>query len=147
MIEIPKELLEAIVAHARREAPNEACGWLAGEGDEVRRVYPVPNTAGDPRVGFRMDPELQLSTMREIRDLGLELTGTYHSHPRTPAFPSARDAGLAAYPEATHLIVSLATPEPEVRCYLIEEPFNTVEVAFRSTAQLHPGGNYCRLAE
>lgn len=147
MIKIPRGLLEAIIAHARREAPNEVCGWLAGEGDEVRRVYPVPNVAGDPHVGFRMDPEIQLSTMREIRDLGLELTGTYHSHPRTPAIPSVRDGGLAAYPEAVHLILSLAAFEPEVRCYRIEEPFNTVEVTFRSTAQLHPGENYCRLVE
>ncbi len=145
MIEIPKELLEAIIAHARRGAPSEVCGWLAGEGDKVRRLYPVPNVAGDPQVGFRMDPEIQLSTIREIRDLGLELTGTYHSHPRTPAVPSARDGGLAAYPEAVHLIVSLAAPKPEVRCYRIEEPFNTVEVTFRSTAQLHPGENCCRL--
>lgn len=147
MIEIPKELLEAIVAHARSEAPNEVCGWLAGEGNEVRRIYPVPNVAEDPQVGFRMDPEVQLSTMREIRGLGLELTGTYHSHPRTPALPSARDVGLAAYPEAVHLIVSLAAPEPEVRCYRIEEPLNTVELIVRSPVQLHPGVNCCRLAE
>ncbi len=84
-------------------------------------VYSVPNVAEDPEVGFRMDLEIQLSTMREIRDLGLELTGTYHSHPRTPPAPSARDRGLAAYPKAVHLIVSLAAPEPEVRCYRIQE--------------------------
>jgi proteasome lid subunit RPN8/RPN11 len=111
MIEIPKELLDAIVAHARRETPNEVCGWLAGEGDEIRRVYPVPNVAGDPQVGCRMDPEIQLSTVREIRDLGLELTGIYHSYPRTPAVPSVRDGELA-YPEAVHFIVSLAAPSP-----------------------------------
>ncbi len=107
----------------------------------------MPNVAEDPHVGFRMDPEVQLSTMREIRELGLELTGTYHSHPRTPAVPSARDGRLAAYPEATHLIVSLAAPEPEVRCYRIEEPFAAVELTVRSPVQLHPGGNCCRLAE
>lgn len=147
MILIPEELLEAIIAHARREAPNEVCGWLAGGRNEVRRIYPVPNVAEDPHVGFRMDPEVQLSTMREIRELGLELTGTYHSHPRTPAAPSARDGGLAAYPEAVHLIVSLAAPEPEVRCYRVEEPFDAFELTVRSPVQLHPGGNCCRLAE
>ncbi|MBA3472782.1 MAG: M67 family metallopeptidase [Rubrobacter sp.] len=155
MIVIPEELLEAVVAHARREAPNEVCGWLAGGRNEVKLVYPVPNIAGDPRVGFRMDPEVQLSTMREIRELGLELTGTYHSHPRTPAAPSARDGGLAAYPEAMHLIVSLAAPEPEVRCYRIEEPFAAVEATVGPPArrdgilrsQVHPRGNCCRLAE
>ena len=147
MIAIPKELLETVVAHARRKAPNEACGWLAGERNEIRRVYPVPNVAEDPRVEFRMDPEMQLSTMREIRESGLELTGTYHSHPRTPAAPSARDRELAAYPDAVHLIISLATPEPEVRCYRVEEPFDAVELTVRPLVQLHPGGNCCRLAE
>ncbi len=138
MIELPKELLEAIITYARSEAPNEVCGWLAGEGNEVERVYPVPNVAEDPQVGFRMDPELQLSTMREIRDLGLELTGTYHSHLRTPAVPSARDGGLAAYPEAVHLIVSLAAPEPEVRCYRIQEKESrAVELTVRPPVRLH----------
>lgn len=129
MIFIPEDLLEEIVAHARREAPNEVCGWLAGKGNEVKSIYPVPNAAADPRTGFRMDPEVQLSTMREIDDLGLELTGTYHSHPRTPPFPSARDRELAAYPEAVHLIVSLAAPEPEIRCYRVEgKAFPNVEM-------------------
>jgi proteasome lid subunit RPN8/RPN11 len=128
VILIPKELLDEIIAHARRAAPREVCGWLAGEGNEVRRIYPVPNVAEDSEFRFRMDPEVQLSTMREIRDLGLELTGTYHSHPRTPPVLSVRDRGLAAYPEAVHLIVSLATREPEVRCYHIKEPFTTVEL-------------------
>lgn len=130
MILVPRELLEKIIEHAQREAPREICGWLAGEGNEVGGVYPVPNVAEDPEVGFRMHPELQLSTMREIRDLGLELTGIYHSHPRTPPVPSARDRGLAAYPGAVHLIVSLAAPEPEVRCYRIREGVCTaVELA------------------
>ena len=139
MIEISEELLDTILTHTRREAPNEVCGWLAGEGTEVRKIYPVPNVAEDPRTGFRMDPEVQLSTMREIRELGLELTGTYHSHPRTPAVPSTRDGGrLAAYPEAVHLIVSLAVPEPEVRCYRIQEKESSaVEITVRPLVQLH----------
>lgn len=147
MILVPKELFEKIIEHAQREAPHEVCGWLAGEGNEVGRVYPVPNVAEDPEVRFRMDPEIQLSTMREIRDLRLELTGTYHSHPRTPPVPSVRDRGLAAYPEAVHLIVSLAAPEPEVRCYRIQEGMCTdVELAIgplvrwegRPRSRVHP---------
>ncbi|HZB84689.1 MAG TPA: Mov34/MPN/PAD-1 family protein [Rubrobacteraceae bacterium] len=59
--------------------------------------------------------------MREIRDLGLELTDTYHSHPRTKAFSSAKDREFAAYPRSLRLIVSLATDDPEVRCYRISE--------------------------
>ena len=136
LIVIPKELLESIVAHARREAPNEVCGWLAGEGHRVRRVYPVPNVAENAEVRFRMDSGMQLSTMREIRDSGLELTGTYHSHPRASPSPSVRDRGLAAYPGAVHLIVSLATPEPQVRCYrVVEEKFTAIELVLGSVVQ------------
>lgn len=129
MIVIPEELLAAIVAHAREEAPQEVCGWLAGEGYEIRRAYPVPNVAENPRVGFAMDPEMQLSTMREIRNVGLELTGTYHSHPRTLPVPSPRDQSLALYPDAAHLIVSLARGAADFRCYRITGS-GIFEVAF-----------------
>ena len=122
MIELPKELLEEVVGHARDGAPEEVCGWLAGKGDRVQEIYPVPNAAEDPGSRFRMEPEAQLVAMRRIREKGLELTGTYHSHPRTPPRPSARDReDLALYPDAAHLIISLATPEPEVRCWRITQ--------------------------
>lgn len=121
MIKIPEVLLEMVITHAKGEAPDEVCGWLAGKGHKVSRVYPVPNVAEDPQAGFRMDPERQLATMREIREMGLELTGIYHSHPHSPPAISARDRALDTYPEAVHLIVSLATSEPQVRCYRLEE--------------------------
>lgn len=121
MIELPNRLLEAVISHARRAAPEEVCGWLAGNGSKVGRIYPVPNVARDPQAGFRMDPVRQLATMREIREMGLELTGTYHSHPRSPPTLSARDRALAAYPEVVHLVVSLATSEPRLRCYRLEK--------------------------
>lgn len=119
MLVIPESLLDGIVALAWDEAPREVCGWLAGERGKVLRVYPVPNVAEDPRTGFEMDPEAQLRAMRRIREAGLDLTGTYHSHPRTPAEPSARDLRLGYYPDCLHLIVSLAAEEPEVRAYRI----------------------------
>ena len=68
-----------------------------------------------------MKPEAQLVAMREIREKGLKLTGTYHSHPKTPPHPSARDRDLAPYPDAAHLSISLAAPEPEVRCWRTTE--------------------------
>ena len=121
MIEIPRRLLHSVIANATESATYEVCGWLAGKGVRVREVYPVPNVAEEPRVSFSMDPEAQLSTMREIIVCGLELTGTYHSHPTTPALPSLRDRRLAYYPESSHLIVSLVNPCPEVRCYRISQ--------------------------
>lgn len=119
MIVIPEKLLAGVITHVREGAPQEVCGWLAGKGSEIGRVYPVPNAAKDPRVEFVMAPEMQLYTMREVRNLGLELIGTYHSHPRTPAVPSLRDRRLAFYPDAAHVIVSLARGAADFRCYRI----------------------------
>lgn len=116
-------------SHAHSGSPEEVCGWLAGEGGRVSRVLPVPNAAAEPTVTFVMDPEAQLSTMRRIREERLEIVGTYHSHPRSPARPSARDSQLAAYPEAAHLIVSLAAPDPEACCYRIDaQGFTPIEL-------------------
>lgn len=119
MIRLPDEVLQEILAHARKESPREVCGWLAGRDGEVFRAIPVPNAAEDPQTRFTMEPRAQISAVREVRESGLELTGTYHSHPRTAAVPSAKDRQLAVYPDAAHLIVSLANPQPEVRCYRI----------------------------
>lgn len=119
MIELPANLLASLVAQAQREAPDEACGWLAGRAGRVERMYPVPNAAENRRSRFVMDPDAQLRSMREIRESGLELTGTYHSHPATSPLPSTRDRQLALYPDCAHLIVSLAAREPEVLCYRI----------------------------
>lgn len=119
MIRLPKDAAREIAAHARAGSPREVCGWLAGSDGEVSRVVRVPNAARDPLTHFMMDPQAQISAMREIRESGLEIVGTYHSHPRTPATPSARDLQLAAYPELAHLIVSLANPEPQFDCYRI----------------------------
>ena len=121
MIQIPERLLDEVVAHSRRELPYEACGWLAGRAGRVERTYPVANAAENRRSAFVMDPEAQLRTMRDIREAGLELTGTYHSHPRTAPYPSLTDWQLARYPDSAHLIVSLAGAYPEVRCYRLFE--------------------------
>ena len=135
MIELPKGLLEAAISHAKDGAPEEVCGWLAGKGSRVQEIYPVPNAAEDPGSRFRMEPEAQLAAMRQIRERGLELTGTYHSHPKTPPRPSARDRNLALYPDAAHLIISLATPEPEVRCWRITQTWvDPLELAIRHEA-------------
>ncbi len=134
MIRLPEGVLREILSHARMESPSEVCGWLAGRGGEVVRALPVPNAAEDPQTRFTMEPRAQMSAMRDIRESKLEITGTYHSHPRTAAVPSARDRELAAYPDAGHLILSLATLEPEVRCYRITaEGISPLELTVQQT--------------
>jgi len=64
---IPEPLLDRVLASARSGAPEEVCGWLAGEGGRVEQIYPVPNVAES---GFRMHPEAQLSAMRNDKGGG-----------------------------------------------------------------------------
>lgn len=78
----------------------------------------------------RTSPEAQLQAMREMAAMDLDLLGTYHSHPRTPAIPSLRDTNLAAYPNLAHVILSLAVPQPEIRRYRITaEEVSILELA------------------
>jgi proteasome lid subunit RPN8/RPN11 len=90
--------------HVKERSPEEACGLLAGLGDEVQAVYPVTNALHSP-VRFRMEPAEQLKAFLEIEERGLELVGIYHSHPNGPDMPSPTDVKEAYYPEVVYVIV------------------------------------------
>ncbi len=121
MLILKKEFLEKIIAHSKRELPNEACGILAGKGGGVERVYEMTNIDKSPATFF-MDAEEQLKVMKEIRSLSLEMLGIYHSHIASPAYPSSHDIELAFYPEVSYVILSLKDKEkPEVRSFRIKE--------------------------
>ena len=81
-------------------------------------AYSVPNASENPERDFRMEAEAQLSAMLEIRETGLDLTATYHSHPRGGL---RQRPGAGGLPDSFHLIVSLANPEPEICCYRVTE--------------------------
>ncbi len=121
MLYLPTHHRATIIAHARQEAPAEACGILAGIEGWVRRVYRLPNTAPDPRTRYLADPQEQLRAFRDMERRGWEMLAVYHSHPNSPAYPSPTDLSLAYYPQARYVIVSLATGRPEVRCFSMIE--------------------------
>ena len=121
MIYITKNLFEQIIKHSKREFPNEACGILAGKVGNVQKVYEMINTEKSPSTFF-MEPKEQLKVMKEIRSLGLEMIGIYHSHVASPAYPSAHDVELALYPEASYVIISLKDKKsPSIRSFRIAE--------------------------
>lgn len=120
MVIFRKEHIQEIIAHTQREAPLEAGGLLAGSGATVERVYPMENTDRS-ETSFLLNPEEQYRVFMEIEELGYELVGIYHSHPHSPAHPSARDVEMAHYPEAAYVIVSLAGPRPEIRAFRIQD--------------------------
>lgn len=105
--------------HARREAPIEACGYLAGQGDTVTHYFPMTNVDHSPE-HFSFDPKEQFAVIKAARNEGLTLLGNFHSHPETPARPSEEDIRLAYDPDITYVIGSLATAEFTVRAFQIQ---------------------------
>jgi [CysO sulfur-carrier protein]-S-L-cysteine hydrolase len=119
VIEIPASIHDELVAHARAEFPNEACGVLAGPDGRIERFYPMRN-ADESSFTYRLDPKEQLAVFEEIEDAGWELRAIFHSHTHTEASPSATDRRQAFYPDAFYLLVSLADRErPVLRGFTI----------------------------
>ncbi|HEY3381563.1 MAG TPA: M67 family metallopeptidase [Vicinamibacterales bacterium] len=109
--------LDAIVAHARSEAPRECCGLLLGTGRHVERTFPARNELASP-TRYQIQPEDHFAAIREARDSGVAVIGAYHSHPRSAASPSATDLEGASYPEFVYLIVGFPPgTDPEIRAF------------------------------
>jgi proteasome lid subunit RPN8/RPN11 len=87
-----------------REAPKEAVGLLGGSRDVVSLVLPLTNCSASEDTFFA-DPHEQYLAEQELQRQGLEIVGTYHSHPDGAPVPSATDATFAAYWSCPHLIV------------------------------------------
>jgi proteasome lid subunit RPN8/RPN11 len=129
-IALRDELRRALIEHARREAPNEMCGVIAGtanaaDGGTATRWYPARNELASP-VLYSIHPEDKLRIFLEIDDADEAFWAIVHSHVRSPAVPSRTDIGLAQWPDSLYILVSLsddeadpATREPSVRAWRI----------------------------
>lgn len=135
MLVIRADLVEAIVAHARRDHPEEACGVLAGAdgSDRPERHIPMLN-AERSATFYRFDSAEQLKVWRAMERADEVPIVIYHSHPSSEAYPSRTDIDLAAEPDAHYVLVSTRDPHrDELRSYRIvngvvsEEPVDIVE--------------------
>ncbi len=121
---IKQSQAEEMIAYARSQLPEEACGLLAGredaEGRWIEEVYFLTNT-DHSREHFSLDAREQLQAVRRMRSQGLLPLGNWHSHPESPSRPSAEDIRLAYDPRATYLILSLMEEEPVLRGFHIED--------------------------
>jgi [CysO sulfur-carrier protein]-S-L-cysteine hydrolase len=119
MLRLPQKLADAVIKHACEGFPLEVCGILGGTGDTVSDIYRMTN-ADQSNEHFMMDPKEQFAVMKEMRGKGLEMLAIYHSHPESPARPSAEDIRLALTPNVSHVIVSLEVPSnPALKSFRI----------------------------
>ena len=112
-----------LVAHCRKEAPDEACGVLGGRlfagGQRAVLSVPVANVLADPR-RYRMDPRGLMAAFDRIEDAGLEEVAYFHSHPASAPIPSKTDIAEARIGTVRMLIVSLEDPQnPSAGFYLL----------------------------
>lgn len=128
MVYLDSEKTKKLIEHALEEGPNEACGLLAGlvkggaePSCEVKRIYKMTNTNKSP-TRFFMDPAEQLKVLKDIRSLGFQMVGIYHSHPHSKAYPSAHDVEMAFYPDASYVIISLEDKnKPYLKSFRVAE--------------------------
>ncbi|MGO9820742.1 MAG: Mov34/MPN/PAD-1 family protein [Solirubrobacteraceae bacterium] len=117
---IARDLYDELISHAVAEAPNECCGMIASRDGDAVRVFRAENAAASP-LRYEIDGAEQYRIQMEIDDEGLDLGAIYHSHTRTPPFPSQTDINLAFYPDALYIIVGVASDQPEVKAYEIRD--------------------------
>jgi len=131
VFKLPRRYAEEIIAHARKVAPNECCGILAGREGQALKLYRAANAEQSP-YRYNIDPQDLFRIHTEVEKHGWAFLAIYHSHPKSEAYPSETDvsrsqlpgAGQAvdAWPNVYHLIVSLADPRsPIIRAFRIEE--------------------------
>ncbi len=119
-MKIPRDISDAILAQGERESPNEACGYLAGTAGEVKKAIPMTNVDRSPE-HFSLDPREQFAALRHVRAEGLEILAVYHTHPASPARPSAEDIRLAYDPAIIYAIVSLIPGQREAKAFRIRQ--------------------------
>jgi len=119
-LEIPTNIFERMVAQAKALAPIETCGILAGKDNKAEKLFEMTN-ADNRSDHFMMEPKEQFTVVKNIRSADLEMLAIYHSHPETPARPSAEDIRLALTPDVIYVIVSLQDAnDANVKGFLIE---------------------------
>jgi proteasome lid subunit RPN8/RPN11 len=107
VLRLRQDLVDAMVDHARRDHPDEACGILAGPAgsDRPERFVPMRNAERSPTF-YRFDSLEQLAVWRELDDRDEVPVVIYHSHTATEPYPSRTDVSLAAEPDAHYVLLS-----------------------------------------
>lgn len=117
-LKLPEAIRIQMIEQAKRDLPNETCGYLAGEADRIQMMIPMTNIDHSTE-HFSFDPAEQFQALKSARAKGLRLLAVYHSHPATPARLSQEDLRLANDPDIIYLIVSLQDEQPVLRGFTV----------------------------
>ena len=121
-MKIPQHIIEELIAQARKDAPDESCGYLLGS----LTTSPSPKGEGDFEAlvdhsseHFSFAPKDQFVALRYAREKGLRILANWHSHPASPSRPSQEDLRLANDPTIRYAILSLLDGEPKLNSFKI----------------------------
>jgi desampylase len=113
---LPEGVAAAIIAHAQAAAPEECCGLLLGDAARITAAFPARNVAEDRERRYLVDPRDHLAAIRAARAGHQDVIGAYHSHPHSPARPSATDAA-EGFGDFLFVIVGLGGAAPELTAW------------------------------
>ena len=117
--QIPRDIVDAMVAHCVREAPLECCGILCGIAPRVSLFYPLRNE-NQSETRYNADPHDLIAAHIDFRQHQAEILALYHSHPRWDAIPSKTDLAENYYGPVPRIIVSLKGDVPNVRVWRLD---------------------------
>jgi len=112
VLKLSREFHDQIVAHARRDHPDEACGVIAGRDGRPERFIPMLNAARSPTF-YEFDSMELLRLYKEMESRDEDPVVIYHSHTMTEAYPSRTDISYANEPEAHYVLVSTREDQPD----------------------------------
>ncbi|HKG58205.1 MAG TPA: M67 family metallopeptidase [Pyrinomonadaceae bacterium] len=123
LLQLRREHVDAMIAHARETAPEECCGLIGGVSEtRALTLYRLRNVTRKPESAYEAAPEDLFTAQRQMRERGEDLLAIYHSHPRAfDPSPSDTDVRLAYYPSAKYLIIGLGGSEAVVKAFSISE--------------------------
>ncbi len=117
-ISIPDSIVDQLIVHAKRELPNECCGYITGANGRCNTVYEMKNVDASP-VHFSFEPKEQFSVIKSARKNNEVPLVVYHSHPESAAVLSNEDLRLLTDPSMIYLIISLENDLPVLKAYQI----------------------------
>ncbi|MFC0418135.1 Mov34/MPN/PAD-1 family protein [Cytobacillus solani] len=118
--EIKKAVYEDMILYCQQALPHEACGLLSGPQFNGMNLWKIKNESLNSN-RFTMSKESIERTSKNANGIGEKISGIFHSHPSSPAYPSSHDIGNNPYPNLAYLIVSFYKGKVEVGCFQIIE--------------------------